>query len=139
MAKPIDIAVWAIESLHLGIGNARGTDLMQEQVTEKIRYVGDQLFLISNGGLSSQPGHLRPQAVQTRRPWKFAARLTCGVLKVGSMGEQLLLITIMLSSPSELAQSHCRLSAMGCHPRCLGHVQSQRGSHYSLTPSPWPA
>jgi len=24
MAKPIDIAVWAIESLHLGIGNARG-------------------------------------------------------------------------------------------------------------------
>ena len=64
---------------------------MQEQVTEKIRYVGDQLFLISNGGLSSQPGQLRPQAVQTRRPWKFAARLTCGVLKVGSMGEQLLL------------------------------------------------
>jgi len=64
---------------------------MQEQVNQKIRYVGDQLFLISNGGLFSQLGQLRPQAVHTRRPWKFAARLTCGVLKVGSMGEQLLL------------------------------------------------
>lgn len=64
---------------------------MQEQVNQKIRYVGDQLFLISNGGRFSQLGQLGPQAVPTRRPWKFAARLTCGVLKVGSMGEQLLL------------------------------------------------